>query len=600
MILPDSNGEINIDESITDRSPAIYFITHLYCNEAIRFPDNWDQLSNSYVYTTEYIARLLYAYLGTKDKFRILDSVKPMTIVLSSGKHFKVTTFTGRGVNKNCALLLEIDQKFYFYNGLFKSYQHLEGKITDKINCLIIDTTLNNKYEPLNVNKLNDQISTVIESGIKNINVHIPLFGFEELIENLIKKYGQYVTYDENFSRILKLSTLARIPICLQPDGNIRIYVTNAVYNRSCIEPNSRTIIVVEGDTISSFLENVDIVSWSVLPIHDEIQYLMRIVKPLRMMSTHGDYFNNCSLSQSFLSDSFDLLSISKCQNDQVNNNDAIRPSVEILQDDKATSYTPIANFLKKFHPNYIYPAPKPQPSTLIKDLLNKYYPGYVDSILAESAMSSTTKLQKEVGIINSDSSKKYRENSSTSTTKLQKKVGIINSDSSNEKSSTMNPQKEEEVGIISSDSSNKDREKHSTSTTNPQKEAGIINSDSSNNDGEKSSTSTMNPQKEEEVGIISSDSSNKDREKHSTSTTKPQKEAGIINSDSSNNGREKSSTKNLHKKSNTAMQEKEVSNTNSQKEGRPKKLIDLTNKFSSSERARRHFVFDDFDDLSE
>lgn len=109
MILTDLSDEILIDERITDRSPAIYFITHLYCNEAISFPKNWDQLEECHVYTTEYIAKTLYAYLGDKDKFRILDTVKPMTIVLSNYSHFKVTTFIGKGVNKNCALLFECE-----------------------------------------------------------------------------------------------------------------------------------------------------------------------------------------------------------------------------------------------------------------------------------------------------------------------------------------------------------------------------------------------------------------------------------------------------------------------------------------------------------
>ncbi|KAL5293272.1 hypothetical protein ACFFRR_011815 [Megaselia abdita] len=334
--LPDLNDAILIDESITDRSPAIYFITHLYCNETIRFPDNWDQLDDCYVYTTEYIARLLYYGLGIKEKFRILDSIKPMSIALSSGKHLTVTTFIGSGVNKNCALLLEIDNKFYFYNGLFKSYHKLEGKVPDKINCLIIDITLKDKLEPFNLEKLNDHISNVIESGIKNINVHIPLFGFEELIKNLIKKYGECVTCDESFSRIWKISILAGIPNCLKQNRDIRIYVTNAVYKSSCEQPNSRTIIVVEGDTISSFLENVDIVSWSLLPIHEDIKNIMRIVKPLRRMSMKGDYFTNCSLSQSFVSDKFDFLSVSKCKMDEANNkvNNAIVPYVKILQDD--------------------------------------------------------------------------------------------------------------------------------------------------------------------------------------------------------------------------------------------------------------------------
>lgn len=107
MILEEISSEIHLDEVITDRSPAIYFITHLYCNESICFPRNWNQLSSSYVYTTEYISKTLYSYLGDKDKFRILDTVKPMSIVLSNNNHFKVTTFMDSGINRNCALLFE-------------------------------------------------------------------------------------------------------------------------------------------------------------------------------------------------------------------------------------------------------------------------------------------------------------------------------------------------------------------------------------------------------------------------------------------------------------------------------------------------------------
>lgn len=106
MIFKEISDEILIDEAITDLSPAIYFITTLYCNESIKFPEIWNSLQSSVVYTTEYIARILYAYLDEHDKFRILDT-KPMDIFLSNKKHVRVTTFIDKGINRNCALLFE-------------------------------------------------------------------------------------------------------------------------------------------------------------------------------------------------------------------------------------------------------------------------------------------------------------------------------------------------------------------------------------------------------------------------------------------------------------------------------------------------------------
>lgn len=109
MILTELSDEIFVDESITSRSPATYFITHLYCNETICFPPDWNELKESYVYTTEYIARILSAYLNVSNRFRILDTVKPMNIVLSDKTHCTVTTFVGSGANRNCALLFECE-----------------------------------------------------------------------------------------------------------------------------------------------------------------------------------------------------------------------------------------------------------------------------------------------------------------------------------------------------------------------------------------------------------------------------------------------------------------------------------------------------------
>lgn len=54
MFIKELNNEIYIDEEIHgERSPAIYFLTHLYCQESLSLPKNWNQLRNCYIYTTE-------------------------------------------------------------------------------------------------------------------------------------------------------------------------------------------------------------------------------------------------------------------------------------------------------------------------------------------------------------------------------------------------------------------------------------------------------------------------------------------------------------------------------------------------------------------
>lgn len=54
MYLKELNQEVYLDENIdAHKSPAIYFITTLYCKEDIELPVNWEKLPNSFIYTTE-------------------------------------------------------------------------------------------------------------------------------------------------------------------------------------------------------------------------------------------------------------------------------------------------------------------------------------------------------------------------------------------------------------------------------------------------------------------------------------------------------------------------------------------------------------------
>lgn len=176
-------------------------------------------------------------------------------------------------------------------------------KMPRKIDVLYIDDSYRNIQNEISSENLNRRIQELLEKGILLINVHIPLFGFELLIQKLLQKFEDLVVFDENFNKILKYTALSQRHKKHNREQNgcneIKIFITNQKY----IYSETQSINIVEGSCgdVRNVNQNLDIISWSVLPIGPEIDRLFTILRPKVKKAVHAEYYSNCILSQSIM-----------------------------------------------------------------------------------------------------------------------------------------------------------------------------------------------------------------------------------------------------------------------------------------------------------
>lgn len=240
--------------------------------------------------------------------------------------------------------------------------------------------TLIHLQEEIPPTKLNNSIAQLIKRGIKKINVVIPLFGFEILIFNLLKAFKDYVTFDANFKKILRYTTISqRFKLNDEPPQDIHIHVTNVMdpeKNQSRYE--HRTIKVVEGysSNIRSFIDNLDIVTWSVLPIGTDIEMLVQILRPLSKKSIHDDYFSHSSLGN-------DVFFMKECSHQNISR------VTRVFRDADVSEVSNIEVNNNDFN-SFIETNPYPPKKNIAREVFNKYCPGFLESLLVNSDKPKT------------------------------------------------------------------------------------------------------------------------------------------------------------------------------------------------------------------